>query len=184
MPWAPYSASLFPFSIAQITYYRYPCFSKIWVNVTSLLWRLTLVPVFADKEIWRGLLLLWKKVKSENSIWCLFCTSSYRGSFLTPSTAARAALPSSFLRNYTQHQTTIALNFCDLPWASVLYLDLFCASLSKMCSKVSEKNKKAHKDVTLSIKLDIMKHFSHGEWNKDIVSALNFESRMLKKISI
>lgn len=36
-------------------------------------------------------------------------------------------------------------------------LDLFHASISKMCLKVSEKAKRAHKGVTLYVKLDVIK---------------------------
>lgn len=38
------------------------------------------------------------------------------------------------------------------------YLDLFCVSVSKMCPAVSEKSERAHKGITLSVKLDIIKH--------------------------
>lgn len=38
----------------------------------------------------------------------------------------------------------------------MLYLHLCCASISRMCPKVSEKPKTAHKGVMLSEKLDII----------------------------
>lgn len=37
----------------------------------------------------------------------------------------------------------------------MLYLDLFCGTLSKICPKMSEKPKRVRRDVTLSIKLDV-----------------------------
>lgn len=58
----------------------------------------------------------------------------------------------------------------------VLYFNLFCASINQMCPKASEKLTRAYKGVILSIKLDVIKHFSCGEQNKDIVRALNFGS--------
>lgn len=67
-------------------------------------------------------------------------------------------------------------------WASALYLDVFCVSISKMCSNVSEKTKRACKDVTLNVKLNIIKHFDHGEQNRDIVHALSFVSGNTQKI--
>lgn len=39
----------------------------------------------------------------------------------------------------------------------MLYTDLFCASINKMCLKVSEKHKRAHEGVMLGVKLDIFK---------------------------
>lgn len=41
----------------------------------------------------------------------------------------------------------------------MLYRDLFFASVTEMCPKVSEKPKRAHKGVMLRVKLDIIKCF-------------------------
>lgn len=45
----------------------------------------------------------------------------------------------------------------------MVYLDLFCASVNKVCSKASEQPKKALMGVTISVKLDIIEDFDHGE---------------------
>ena len=82
------------------------------------------------KDIWRGCLLLRKvSVESENSVPC-FAGSCYRGS--VQSEAWVWLLP----RNYTHHFST-KLPWLWAMWASVLYLDLFCAFFSKMWPKVT-----------------------------------------------
>lgn len=64
----------------------------------------------------------------------------------------------------------------------MLYLDLFCASLIKMCPQVSEKCKRTHKDVMLSVKLDqvcmpsVIKCCDHSEYRIGIVLMMNFQS--------
>lgn len=52
-----------------------------------------------------------------------------------------------------------------------------------MCPKLSEKTKGACKSVTLNVKLGVIKHFYHGEQNKDIVCALSVGSGNIKKCS-
>lgn len=68
--------------------------------------------------------------------------------------AAKGALPSPSLGPTLSisASSTKALNCL-----SVLYSHLFCASINKMCLKVSEKHKRAHEGVMLGVKLDIFK---------------------------
>lgn len=86
------------------------------------------------KEIWRGFSFLYGgREERENSVQCLFF-SHYRGSVhfeqreccrLAPSPGTTLSISAS-----SRHSFDLSL------WAPVLYLDLFCASLSKMCLKV------------------------------------------------
>ena len=64
-------------------------------------------------------------------------------------------------------------------WTNELCVDLFCASVSKMCHpRVSEKPKRTCKGVTVSIKLDIV-----CEQNKDILpAALNLPASTTRTI--
>lgn len=68
-------------------------------------------------------------MKSEKSILCLFCskTNLCDGSSCIPR-AERAAPPSSFPWNYTQHQDGIALNCVH---ERLLYLELFRTLLAR-----------------------------------------------------
>lgn len=61
---------------------------------------------------------------------------------MTEAARAWAAPPSSFPQGHSasEHPATIAVN-CVRLWA---YLDLFCASVSKMCLKVSEKLRRGY----------------------------------------
>lgn len=51
-----------------------------------------------------------------------------------------------------------------------------------MCPQVSEEPKRAHKGITLCVKLGIIKYFDGGKQNKAIVHVLNFRSGNTKKI--
>lgn len=116
-------------------YAGFPCFSKALIRPLGCYKRPTLVPVLLMEKIW-GLLLLWKKMKNENSVQCWFCRSG--SSAYTEQWEWHHQAPS--LGALLQHRNTKPLELWTV-WASVLYLHLFCASVSKMCPKVSKKAK-------------------------------------------
>lgn len=96
-------------------------------------------------------------------------------------TSSRVELPRSFRGDNTQHQADLALNFVSICALSrIIYL--FCASVNKMYHKVPEKPKRVRKGVTLGVKLDVIKRFSRGERNKDIVRALNLPASTIRTI--
>lgn len=82
--------------------YRCPLLFKYLYYATSLLSKTYISPCFSwPREIQRGLLLSWQRVKSENSIQSLFYSNKLPR-WRTPR-AVWLAPPSPFIRNYTQH---------------------------------------------------------------------------------
>lgn len=66
----------------------------------------------------------------------------------------------------------------------MLYLDLFCVSISVMCPKLSVRAKTALKGIILWVKLDVIERFNCGEWHKDILPPLNLGSGNAQIFSI
>ena len=86
------------------------------------------------KEIWRGFSLLQKRIKAKSGKMtlstCLQQRSPYRGNILWALRGHhQAPSPGTVLSN--------SASFALPLWAPVLYLDLFCAWLSKMCLKAT-----------------------------------------------
>lgn len=78
----------------------------------------------------------------------------------------------SFPRSYTPHCSVKRHSFELCLLVPMLYLYLFCAPVSKVWPKVSEKTKRTCKGIALSVKLDVIKCFNYGVWNKDLLCAL------------
>ena len=80
-------------------------------------------------------MLLWEKVKSKNSSPCLFCSVCFTEAVGTPSSESGPAqlLPRE-LYSTPQHQAAIVLScVCE----HLSHLNLFCASISNICPKVT-----------------------------------------------
>ena len=63
----------------------------------------------------------------------------------------------------------------------MLYLDLFCAPVSKRCLWILENRMRAHQGVTLSVNLDGINCFDHGECNRYYV-CIKFQVRGSSKM--
>ena len=100
--------------------------------------RPTLGPAF-QKENQNRVFTQTKKAKSENSVQCVLCSKLSQRQRAPPSSESGPAklLPGNYIRHVMLASNYHRFELCQ--WASVLYLDLFCASISKMYPKVLEK---------------------------------------------
>lgn len=103
-----------------------PRFSEAHVTPPLLLRKTSLGPVFPElKEIQRGLLLLWKKAKSTNSIQRPFCRKAEEAAPTSALSGATKLFPRE-LHAASQHQATRALNgTCE----RLCFIQIYCAHL-------------------------------------------------------
>lgn len=97
------------------------CLSKIFISTCFPEW----------KEIWREFLLLWKKVKI---VFGLFCNELLERHWVPLAVREHHGVPSAgFILNIS---TSSHSSFDLCLWASMISLNLLCASVSEMYSKV------------------------------------------------
>lgn len=83
-----------------------------------------------------------KKGKKQNSFQCLFCSELVCSS--THSEQQEQVYQSASLGT-TFSSSALSLHSLEIClWACVLYLNLFCASVGKMCPKLSEKSRRSY----------------------------------------
>lgn len=97
------------------------CLSKIFISTCFPEW----------KEIWREFLLLWKEVKI---VFGLFCNELLERHWVPLAVREHHRVPSAgFILNIS---TSSHSSFDLCLWASMIFLNLLCASVSEMYSKV------------------------------------------------
>lgn len=118
-----------------------PSFLKVYFMLLCFDERPALIPAFSNCKKTEKNFLLGKKVKTENSVWHLFCHQPYGGS--TPHKQRERPLPAP--SPDTQHLSiqrpelwTVSVGVCALSWF------FLCASISKMCPNTSEKPKRGN----------------------------------------
>ena len=93
------------------------CLSKIFISTCFPEW----------KEIWREFLLLWKKVKI---VFGLFCNELLERQWVPLAVREHHRVPSAgFILNIS---TSSHSSFDLCLWASMIFLNLLCASVSEM----------------------------------------------------
>lgn len=115
-------------------------FSKVLVTQLHFYGRPNLVPVFSNQNKYKeNFHFLEKMAKNWNSMQRCFTAGHCRGSRHPEQQEWPRQVPS---QNHTLHLKIRPPEFLRCLWASALYVDLFWASVNKMCSKVSENPKR------------------------------------------
>lgn len=116
----------------------FPTFPRFALHHFALNKRPTLVWFLSPKEIQGRLLLLAKKVKSKTSIQCWFRIEPFQ----RQRNPERRQRPPNFLPQTDAQPPGTKLPGLELClWVPVLYLELFCALVGKMCPRISKKSK-------------------------------------------
>lgn len=135
--WEPtFTTELKAKSIITIINTGIPPNSRLCVRPLCFYERPILVPIFANWKKSKEDFCFYKKTAFSVSV--CFAGSQFRGRMRMQLVAP----PRSFLGN-THSSSASSYQSSELWCTSALYLDLFCASVSKMCHKVSEKCKKS-----------------------------------------
>lgn len=118
-------------------------FSKVPIRSLHFYVRFTLAFVFINlKKHEEGFWSYEKREKAKIAFHVCFALSCYWGSVHPEQGEWPHQTPSLRSTLITSASNHCCFGLC--PWASVLYLRLFCASLSKMCPKVSGKPKRGY----------------------------------------
>ena len=100
---------------------------------------LTLILVLGNRRNPKRILLLWKQAKSENCVQLAITEAGH-----TPNSGGRGHHQPPSLGTTLSISTLSRHGYELCLWASVLYLDLFYASLANICPKVLKKYKRGY----------------------------------------